>query len=323
MFFPMKMVASHCLKLSVLLILSAASFELAHAETLADAWAETLDSDLLLKASRSAQQAADAQLEAARAHRRPSVEITGGYTQIEAPPSLVTSFGGLNAAVPFLNREFSYLQAGTTVPLYTSGRIDEGVAAARSGREIAGHALDVQQADIKLAVAEDYINVLRARRTQKVANIYVRNLNEHLKVAENMYAQGLAARNAVLAASVAAASAQETAIRAMTQVELAQASYNRRLGRPLDAIVELEEPLIPMSEEPLGILVQRALANRSELSLLDAQEQALRASGRAEIAALKPQIGLSTSYSYLQNDYLMDEDFWSVSVQLRWKFFDG
>jgi outer membrane protein TolC len=133
--------------------------------------------------------------------------------------------------------------------------------------------------------------------------------------------------NDYLAAAVSLADARQRELQAQSELEIARARYNRSVGRPLDSPVNLEpldQPLGGIAiASPLPDLVDAALAERPELTALDATANAFTAGAVAARAARRPQVALRGGYAYLENEFLNREDFWFVSLGVRVNVFDS
>ncbi len=140
---------------------------------------------------------------------------------------------------------------------------------------------------------------------------------------DNLAQQGMAAKNAQLSSQVALLDAQQQVLQATNTLDLARAAYNRLLGRALDQPVVLEEISPESTADALPVLIERALAQRSELKALDSQIAALRNQAVAVRRETVPLVGLSGGYDYLQNRYLAHDGQWVVALGLKWNVFDG
>jgi outer membrane protein TolC len=106
---------------------------------------------------------------------------------------------------------------------------------------------------------------------------------------------------------------------------VAQAVYNRRLGAPLDRVVELGETIdVPLEVgQDLPTLIEQAQSRRTELAALDAQAEVFGQMARAERSRVLPQVALSGGYQYLENQFLDDETVGMAGIGVQWSLFDG
>jgi len=305
-----------------MLLASAAS-----AETLQDAWVRAAQQDHGLAAVRSQAEAADLDAAAARAQRWPTLAVGGSYTWFDDAPAFDFSFTGLPITPPelFGGDDFAMGSATLSVPLFTGGRISSSIAAAEARGRGAGAQLQGAEQDLKLAVAESYVDVLRARKALAVAESNVRTLEALAGDVGAMYERELVPKNELLAVQVALADARQNRLRAANGAEIAQAAYNRRLGEPLDRTVDLEEQIPEPEALPpeLAALVQRAAERRTELDALTEQASAYGQLAKVERSRVLPQVSVSGGYNYLENQFLDDEEFAMAGVGVQWALFDG
>jgi len=297
------------------------------AETLQDAWARAAQQDRSLAAVRSQAEAAQLDAAAARAQRWPTLAVGGSYTWFDDAPAFDFSFTGLALTPPelFGGDDFVMGSATLSVPLFTGGRISSSIAAAEARGRGAGAQLQGVEQDVKLAVAESYVEVLRARKALAVADSNVRTLEALVGDIGAMYERELVPKNELLAVQVALADARQNSLRAANGAEIAQAAYNRRLGEPLDRVAELEEQVPEPDTLPpdLAPLVQMATERRTELAALGEQAKAYGQLARLERSRVLPQVSVSGGYNYLENQFLDDEEFAMAGVGVQWALFDG
>jgi outer membrane protein len=299
----------------------------AQAESLSDAWAMALQSDGTLAAARSDRQAAEADQSAAQRQRWPALDLNGTYTQFDRAPNLdiATPAGQLQAPIW---RHDGYAMAGAdmSVPIWTSGKISGSIGAAAAGARGA-NAVEVRStADLKLAVAESYVAVFRARRALKVAESNVTSLQAHADDVQVMYDKQAVAQSDMLAAQVALANATQQRLRAANALRLATAAYNRWVGQPLDRTPDLDEPsATPFTEasEPLDQLTAQAIERRPELAAVSAQQEGLEQAARSERAQGQPQVFLHAGYNHVDNLILDRENFATIGIGFQWRLFDS
>jgi outer membrane protein TolC len=115
-------------------------------------------------------------------------------------------------------------------------------------------------------------------------------------------------------------------LRATNGLRIATAAYNRFVGEPMERAPELDAPTVlasPAGTAALPDLVETAVAQRPELSVLTAQQDAYDAAARSEGAQALPQIGLRAGVSHMDNQILDRQDFASVGVGFQWRLFDS
>jgi outer membrane protein TolC len=296
------------------------------AETLDQALEAALAADARTAASQHQIAAAQAGQSAARGLGLPKVALEAVYERLSDEPAFRIHISPLPAtALPFAQRESAVVHAGVSLPLYTSGRLTHAAGAADAALEAAqADARRIRQ-DVRLGAAEAYVSVLRAQRLLEVAESGVTTLQAHLRDVTAFLERGLVARSDALAARAAAAAAEQDRLRAATALDIAQATYNRGLGRALTQPVQLDELVAtagPAAPAP-GTEVPPAPVERAELSGLAHQARALQEQAQATRAAGRPQVLLSGGYSAVQNHYLARENIWNIGVGLRWELFDG
>ena len=253
--------------------------------------------------------------------------MSGDYTRLDDSPAFDFSWTSLPLRPPplFGHDAFATGAATVTLPLFTSGRISSGIAAAYARAQAADARVDATSGDVRLAVAEAYVGVLRARKALAVARSNVRTLESLERDTGSLFERELVPRNELLTAQVALANARQEALRAANAEVVALATYNRRLGAPLDRVAELDDVVEAPAGMPESVeaLTEQALARRAELAMLDAQAEAYGQMAKTERSRVLPQLVLTGRYQYLENQFLDDEAVGMAGVGVQWALFDG
>lgn len=295
-----------------------------YGESLTDAWQLALGVDQRAKAMNNLSEAAGQNLSAARGYRLPALSVEAAYTILDSTPSMKMNVPGLGSMeMPIADDSFAFSRAMVTIPLYTHGRISSGIDAATSMVGVAGQEQRRANQDIKLDVAESYVAVLRGEHGVVVAESSVTNLTAHVRDVENLFSQGLVAKNDPLASRVALSEARQRLLQAQNRLDIARSAYNRLMGRLLTASVILDDIVPVVTTNSYDALVENALKSRPELAGLEQHEGAFRHQAAGVRAATGPQVALSGGYTYLENRQLVRDQFWSVSLGLKWDLFDG
>jgi outer membrane protein TolC len=296
------------------------------AETLAEAWDHALGSHRRIAAAAAERDAAEFEVERARAARLPKLGLSTDYTQLDTAPAF--AFGdGLTTPPIFDGDDFVRAGAAMNLPLYAGGGIRAGIDAAESGAAAAAGHLESVVQDIKLGAAEHFVSVLRAESAVEVAGSIVTSLETHTENTRNRFEFGAVPQNDYLAASVTLANAKQRLLSAENGLDYARAAYNRFLGRPLSADVALDpalgiDDLVP-AERDLDALIELARRQRPGLAAMEEQAMALRRQSDAARSAARPRLALTGGYMFLENEFLDDDAFWMAGVSLSWNLFDG
>jgi outer membrane protein TolC len=300
-----------------------ASALLGRPESLETAWSQALAAAHRLKASHLGTASARETLAAARASRLPSVSASGGHFSLDQAPTAVVNLPTLPGLPIVLDDEFWAGQVTTTVPLFTSGQIRSAVGMAKAGFRAAQAEERRDTLDLKIGVADAYVQILRVTRAVQVVSSSVASLESHSQNVSNLYAEGLVSRNDLLASQVALADARQRETQAHNALDLANANYNRLMVRSLTNSVVLEDLTPPEVSANATELTARALEERPELEMFSAQAEALRKQAKNIRASALPSVGVSGGYYYLENSFLERDHAWVVGVVGTWNIFDG
>ncbi len=300
----------------------------AQAESLTDAWRMAFAGDASLAAAHSERIAAEADRSAATRQRWPALDIGGAYTQLKTAPAfdIATPNGQFQSPKIWQHDAYGTASADLSVPIWTSGRISGSIGAAAAGARGAAAVETISAADLKLAVAEAYVGVFRARSALRVAESSAASLQAHAEDVRLMYDKQAVTKADLLAAQVALANAEQQRLRAANALSIANATYNRWVGQPLDRTPELADPQperAALDGAPLEQLIAYAALHRPELAALAAREDSLHQAARQERAQSLPQVALHAGYNHFDNQILDRENFASVGVTFQWRLFDS
>jgi outer membrane protein TolC len=288
-------------------------------ENLEEAWGIALAVNQRLRASGDMTASAAETLTSARLSRLPSMSNQESYTALSDQPAYKVDAGPFGTfGLPYSQQHYMTSANVLTQPLFTSGRIRNTIAAADANV----HAAQSDEAravlDLKMSVAEAYVNVLYAQQLNRVGDGTVADLEAHERVVGELVKQKQRVRSDLLTAQVQLADARQQSLQARNQLEGARGAYNRYLGRPFCEPVALEElePL-PIPDD-CDALTAEALAQRPELATLLFQQQGLCRQADAVRAETKPQLAASGAFVFFQDRFLLQDSFWVANLGLRW-----
>ena len=292
-------------------------------ETLQQAFAEALNYNHRIFAAKANSQAAEQQLFAAQGQRLPQFNVRGGYTQLSETPTAQTVVEGQDAQFPVSEAGSGNAEAIVSIPVFTSGRISHSIEAAEASKQATELNETTTALNIKLQVANAFIAIFRAEKALQVAQSHVTSLSAHAKDVNNLYQQGMVARNDLLASEVSLSNAEQSVLQQENIVHIAKAHFNQLLNRELTTEVNLLEQFPDLLDSDLAELSQEAILKRPELSALKLWAHALEQQAASENAGLWPQVNVSGGYQYQQNRYQSFEGMWMANATVEWKIYDG
>jgi len=314
-----------------LLTACAVSAQAAPPPAVPDAPAAPLDLPTLLRLVARQSHAADtaaadlraavAGIDRSRSHWWPSVDLSGQYIIRDNPPEVQA--GTFQFPTGQKNNAQYDLQARELV--YDGGRRSLAVEAATRRAEavrLGGNAA-VQQAQTDAVDA--YLAVLELQGSRHVLQRRRDALASHLKVARDLFDQGLVARNDLLETEVRQRRVEDQLQALEDRLAVARQDLNRRLGN--DPAAPLAVPDSLPAAPDLGTDREALLASASDAN---ARLQAAQARHAAGLTALElarrawfPSFFVGAEHSYLENRYLVHENVNAVMAGVTWNVFDG
>lgn len=277
----------------------------------------------------------------ARALGQPKLEARISLQHLPEPPALsvppislklpnpANPQSPLNITVPVPEFELAKANAKRatltfSVPLYTSGRIENALKAASLGVRASDEAARAKAADVVLQVTQAYLQAVLAQRVEEVQQQALQVVQAHLQQAEALYKQGIVSQYDVLRAQAELATQQKRLTDARNQKELALSLLYNLLDLPQSQQTRLTTPLREVAcsmsyEESL----RAAMETSHELQALQLKSQAQRALALSAEAEARPQVLFSVNLETLTHDLSAIEPHASLTIGMKWNLFDA
>ena len=150
------------------------------------------------------------------------------------------------------------------------------------------------------------------------------SLEAHIRVARELFKDGLITRNDVLQAEVRLADANQKLLNAGNMRKIQAATMNNMLTRPLSLPIEVAEPQRARSVRPGG---EEAAAvaekERPELQVVDATVKALQLEETDRQSEYLPQFFAQGQYDYTKNKYVTYEGNAGITFLMKLNLFNG
>jgi outer membrane protein len=248
----------------------------------------------------------------------PRIDIQGGYTN-QLDPQAVKIQG---LAVPTQDPNFGYFSASLQQTLYDFGRTSARYQRAGALKEAAAYSFTGREKDVFLQVVEAYYAVLEGKKLLHLADEEVGQMTEHLKVANNLFSQGVVTRNDLLQAEVQLANSKQRRLIALNRVENSWLFLNYLTGQLASYRADLADN--PELEAiPSGHNAETAIVNRVELKAQQKGIQAGQLDVRENRSNFYPEIFARIGADYVENSRVQEQAILYATVGLKVNLFDG
>jgi len=256
-----------------------------------------------------------------RASYKPTVEMEGGYVFRDNP--VMAIFGDFR--LPMGLENFAQAEISARELLWDQGQRAKAIEAGKSAVDaaIVGREAQIVRAQIEGMGA--YLQTVLAAEQRRVVEQRIRSLEVHLKDAQNLYDQGMVARNDLLETKVRLSSVKDQLHDVANQLAIARSKLNRLMGRdpgtPMDTPQSLSAP--PPLPAEKKVLLDETAENSPELAALKAQLQTLQIRRDADSLENSPKLVLSAAHTFEQNPYMAYDHANLAKLGFSWKLFDG
>lgn len=232
-----------------------------------------------------------------------------------------------------------YLRVGSTnsfvntlsasMPLYTGGKMEANIAAAKLGVSAADLRLESAKQGIKQRTTAQYFNTLRCRNQIGVYKESVNTATEHLRNVNAQYSVGTVAKTDVLASEVQLAQSQQNLVSAENDYSVAVATLNQIIGTPIDTQLQLKDDLDYRHYDlSLEECTRVALDNRPDGLAADYAVEAAKEQVKAAKSGYRPTVNARVSQGWgadrpFRADATNSDSMWSAGISVNWNIWDN
>lgn len=248
----------------------------------------------------------------------PRIDVQGGYTAQLEPQSI--AFAGGSFATQ--DADYPFLSVSLYQTLYDFGRTDSRYKRATAIKDATSFAYAAQEKDVFLQVVRAYFGILQEKRLLLAADEEVAQMNDHLRVAQNFYEQGVVTRNDLLQAEVRLSNSRQRALDEKNRVDNDWLSLNYLIAQPPDFRADLEEnaTIEPVAPPPD---LEKTLGKRPEIQsqqkVIEAGNQEVRENKSGYFPELFAQLGMD----YVKNSRVKEQAIMAATVGIKINLFDG
>ena len=251
----------------------------------------------------------------------PSLDLSVSHVDLNNTPTFVLG------PVIFPSADKVYWQYSITVGevLWDGGRRSWAMKASRARERAAAFLRSDSVRKAQAEVTGRYVALLTLVAQQDVVAMRTKALEDHLRIVQDLFQQGVVARNDLLRTEVALRSVGDQASSLEAARATAVEALNKAMGLPpkADSVLPPGLPPPPVIAWDDATCRQRALDNNEGLKTLAAKSEALQDVVILGGREFYPELVAQYSHSYTQNQYLLYPYVNSLFVGLSFNVFDG
>lgn len=295
---------------------------------LGNAYAETLTLQECLQRAAAAnpelkvasfdEKIADQGIGIARSGYLPRVNLQGGYQAQQAPQSILYQ----GRALETQESDFGFFSATAEQTIYDFGRTSARYDRAKALRDAAALNYAAREKDVFLQVVEAYYGILQFRRFHRSAEEEVLQMTDHLRIAKNLYSQGVVTRNDLLQAEVQLANSKQRRLMEANRVANGWLYLNYLTGRPASFRADMDDTVAASSaaaDSHSEFLVARRPEIQALMKGIEADDLTVNESRSHYFPELFAKLGVD----YVQNKQVREQAIYYATVGIRINIFDG
>lgn len=251
--------------------------------------------------------------------RYPRVDAQAGFTMQQSPQAV--KINGITAETQEPDFAFGGLSAAYTI--YDFGRRDARIQQARFLADSTKNLFEARRSDVSLQVIEAYFGILEAGKLVTAAEEEVLQVEQHRKVAQALYEEGVVTRNDVLQADVRLAAARQTLLAIKNRHENIWLQLNFLTGADQSLRGELDQNTSMAGAGVVTKYDRAAIEHRSEIQALRKAVDANEADVKESRSNFFPEIFSRLALDYVQNDKVNEQVIMSATIGIKVNLFDG
>ena len=328
------MILNRACFLVILFLLSA--FIDIHAEdnlnvTLSDCISHALENNFDLKIEQESIKNAEFTVQQNKAYQKPQVNFDASYLRVSevmetnfAPR--ISGFQIQPVHLRFGDEDNYTTRLNVSQNLFSGFKVKNNIKASENQLNASKSNEKAHINTLIFKVKQTYYNLLNAQNLHKVQLLSLESVESHLKDVENMYEQGMVAKNEVLKVELKKSEIELNINKAENSIELIRQSLLQLMGMDLNTELSLQDDLSLTMDSVSEEKSHNNLSKRPELTTLSYQLKSYANIMKAAKGDYLPTINMIGFYEYgkpglnkLENDWM---GYWTVGINAKWSLWD-
>jgi outer membrane protein TolC len=249
----------------------------------------------------------------------PRLDAQAGYSAQSAAQASTASGRALETQEP----DFAFGGLAVNYTLYNFGKREARRNQSRALLDATSNTFEAQRANLSLQVIETYFGILETGKLIIAAQEEIAQVEQHRRMAQALFEEGVVTRNDILQAEVRLAAARQRLLATTNRLDNTWLRLNYLTGAGPAFRADLAEDSSLPDKLPVPVDENRALARRPEILALRRGVEASAAELQESRAAYFPELYTRLALDYVQNDKVREQTIMSATIGLKINLFDG
>lgn len=251
--------------------------------------------------------------------RYPRLDGRVGYTIQKDPQAAILN--GHEAELQDADYTHGGVEALYTI--YDFGRREARISQARATADASSSRYDAQRTDVSLQVIEVYFGILESLQLVEAARDEITQVEQHRRMAQALFDEGVVTRNDILQADVRLAAARQNLLSRNNRLDNTWLRLNYLTGSEPAFRAELSNDTGITATTDTKPDDETALTRRPEILALRKGVEASRAELQESRSAYFPELFTRLALEYVDNSKYREQTIMSAGVGLKVNLFDG
>jgi len=226
----------------------------------------------------------------------PRLSSSATYTYLGRPVEL--SLEGFPQSIQLTRPNLYSFSLMLKQPVFTGGLLTASYQQAVENVKLASHQYQAEKERILLEVEKTYFAVLKAQKAAEVTRELKKQAEEHRRVANSLFQQGMVTKLDILKTDVFLAQVNSAMVETDNAIRIARSSLAQLLNQSLSQELEIQDILeADYPELPLSHWQNLARDNRPELKVFNSLRQIAEKGVTLAKSNYYPQIGLVWAFT--------------------------
>jgi outer membrane protein TolC len=249
----------------------------------------------------------------------PRIDAQAGYTMQLEPQAVIISGRIAETQEP----DFAFAGLSANYTIYDFGRRDSRKQLTGAVANASAKSLESKQSDVALQVIETYFSILETGKLIISATDEVTQVEEHRRVAQVLFEEGVVTRNDLLQAEVRLAAARQKLLTIRNRRENIWLVLNFLIGGKAEFRADLDENAVMTGSVQQQQSDTFNLTDRNDILALRHGVEAREFEVKESRGNFFPELYTRLALDYVQNDKVREQTVMSATLGIKVNLFDG